>query len=380
MTQLGGENAADVVRAAHAGAIGRTPYDLVTPALLLDAAALQRNVDSMARKFKTMPALLRPHVKGHKNIEIARLQIAAGAAGVTAATPWEALMMARGGIDDVLVANEVVGPEKLRALAEAASSARITVAVDSLQHVELLSAEATSAGVEFGVVVEVDIGMRRCGVRSSAEALKLVEKIVASRGLGFRGVEGYEGHCTHLSDPVRRNEAVREALATLMAAADDIVEHGHACDVVSAGGTGTYETTGTYPGITEVQAGSYVFMDGFHRTLTTDFEVALTVASSVISRGAAHLVLDAGRKAVAIELGLPTIRGTSMRARSLSEEHATFDLDSDDVTARVGDVFELVPGYAPSTVNMYDVYHVIRDGVVVDIWPVGARGPGRSPF
>lgn len=360
------------------GPLGRAWKEVTTPALLIDVDALNRNISAMASRFAEMSAQLRPHVKGHKSVEIARLQVQAGAAGVTAATAWEALVMARAGIGDVLIANEVVGLAKVAAVAAAARQSRITVAVDAVEQIVQLAAAAEAAGIEIGVVVEIDIGMRRCGVSSLVEALSLVDQIKARSGVVFRGIEGYEGHCMHVPDPDERAQRVSEALGLLVDVADGIRHEGHSCEIVSAGGTGTYALTGTFPGVTEVQAGSYVFMDLFHRALTSDFEVSLTVSSTVISSAPGRIVLDAGRKSVAIDLGLPELKGTGRCARSLSEEHAIFDLDQSEVSAQVGDVLELVPGYAPSTVNIYDVYHVLKDGIVVDVWPVVPRGPAEA--
>lgn len=353
-------------------AIGRRRHQVETPALIVDLALARSNITAMGERIAQMPAGLRPHIKVHKSPELARLQIAAGALGVSAATAWEAVVMAEAGIPNILVANQVVGPGKIRALAQAARLTRITAAVDSHANLGELSAAATAAGTTLGVIAEVDIGMGRCGVRSPGEALELARHAHGLPGIEWLGVMGYEGHCMLEPDPGMRGEKQRRALSELIAVVDHLEAGGVACEVVSAGGTGTYDLTGANARVTELQAGSYVFMDTFHRGLIPGFEMALTVLSTVRSRHGDRVILDAGRKAVSVELGLPEVVGHRAKTVSVSEEHAGVDV-AGDCTLAVGDTVELVPGYAPTTTNLHAIYHVVEDGVVTDVWPVLAR-------
>jgi D-serine deaminase-like pyridoxal phosphate-dependent protein len=168
------------------------------------------------------------------------------------------------------------------------------------------------------------------------------------------------------------------AMDYLIGVVDRLARAGFGCEVVSAGGTGTYDITGSNPSVTEIQAGSYVFMDNFHGNLVPGFERALTVLGTVVIRHGQTIVLDAGRKSIGIDFVLPTmVEHPYYQARYFAEEHALFDVD-ERCRLQLGDTVELTPGYAPTTVNLYDVYHVVEDGVVTDIWPIVPRGPGHA--
>jgi D-serine deaminase-like pyridoxal phosphate-dependent protein len=359
--------------AARERAIGRARSDLTTPALILDLDVARRNIERMAERMREMPAELRPHIKVHKSSRLARMQIEAGAIGVTAATVWEAIAMARGGVDDILIANQVVGDRQIAALAELARTSRAIVAVDDASNVARLGEAAVAAGSRIGVLVEVDTGMGRCGIRTPAEARALAEVAGATDGLDFRGVSGYEGHCMLEPD---RDTRVREAgLAAdrLLTAVEEIGAAGIGCEIVSAGGTGTYYLTGAHTGITEIQAGSYALMDAFHESLVPGgFEIALTVLATVISRHGEQVVLDAGRKAIGIDNMLPRLAGADSDPLFVHEEHSGFAVPADS-PLRVGDRLELHSGYAPTTANLHDVYHVVERGVVTALWPLEAR-------
>ena len=360
---------------ARRQAVGRAVADLDTPALLLDVDAARRNIERMARRMRALPAALRPHVKVHKSPILARLQVEAGAIGVATATAWEAVVMARSGIQDVLVANEVVGPERLAALARAACDAHITVAADSRANLDALSAAAQQGGSEIGILVDVDVGLGRCGVRSATEAVALAQHLAGLPGLRFRGVMGYEGHCVTEPDRRRRSEQARAAMDYLGAVVDELDAAGFPSQVVSAGGTGTYDITGANPRVTEIQAGSYVCMDAFHASITPEFELALTVLATVVSRHGDTVVLDAGRKSIGMEDMLPQVVGHEATPAFLHEEHAGFVVGAESPLA-VGDRVQLMTGYSPLTVVLHDAYYVVSDSVVVDVWPILARGPG----
>lgn len=365
-------------RKAYRSAIGCLRQELVTPALILDLDVARQNIQIMAQRLKGLKAKLRPHIKVQKSPELARLQVEAGAIGVCTATVWEAIVMSRSGIEDVLIANEVVGKQKVKSLAEAAKSGRLTVAVDDARNVEDLSEAVRASGSRLEVLIEVDVGMGRGGVRSPEEAVRLAQRLSKLPGLRLRGVQGYEGHC--MTEPSRelRIQKCRSALDYLGSVVDRLQEAGFSCEVVSAGGTGTYDLTGSDARVTEIQAGSFVFMDNFHGSLVTGFSNALTVLGTVVIQHGNTVVLDAGRKSVGIDLTMPTLKDYPFyQARYFAEEHALFDVD-DRCRLKLGDTTELIPGYAPSTVNLYDVYHVVEKGKVADIWPIIPRGPGHG--
>lgn len=364
----------------YRSAIGRSRHDLITPALILDLDVARRNIAKMAEYMRSVPARLRPHIKVHKSPELARMQMAAGEAiGVTTATVWEAVVMVRGGIDDILIANEVVGAEKIRVLADLARSAHMIVAIDDAQNAEDLSAAALKAGSVLGVLNDLDVGMERCGVRTKEEALRLAQHVSKLQGLRLEGMMGYEGHCMLEPDPDLRVRKAHAAMDKLVEAVDFLARAGFASKIISAGGTGTYNITGAHPRVTELQAGSYAVMDAFHAQLVPGFPAALTVLATVISRQGNRVILDSGRKTVGSELGLPQLKDVPSTTAGIAEEHLLVDVEP-GVSLKVGDLVEVVPGYGPTTVNLHDVFYVVENDVVTDIWPVQARGPGLGPL
>ncbi len=355
---------------------GASVADLPTPALLVDAPLLTRNIDRMALRT-TGPVRLRPHFKTHKSVELAQRQLAAGAIGITAATVWEAQALAAAGVPDVLIANQVIGAAKLRRAAEIAASCRLTVAVDSPLGVVSLSEAATAAGVAIHAIVDADIGMGRCGVRTVDDALALARLVDASPGIELDGVMGYEGHCVLEPDPQRRQVAAAAAIDRLAEIADALRAAGHRVDVVSAGGTGTTPFTGTDPRVTDIQAGSYVFMDAAYERVLGDFEPALTVLATVLSRHDDTAVLDCGVKTVAATLGTPRLADGGGTVRYVAEEHTVVDLEPATALA-VGDRVALVTGHCCETVNLHDRLFLVEDGVILEIWPTMGRGPGGA--
>jgi len=358
--------------------IGRARHEVTTPALLLDLDKAKRNIATMAEKFRGLPAELRPHIKVHKSPQLARMQVDAGAIGVACATVWEAIVMAQAGIADVLIANQLTHPDKVRAAAELARSHRLTIAVDDVRNVEQLARAADDAGARLELLIELDVGMGRCGVRTQEEALPLAERIGELDALTLRGIQAYEGHCMLEPDPDKRVADANTANQMAIDAFDFLAERGHPVQVISGGGTGTYYITGANPRIHEVQAGSYTLMDAMHGALVPGgFEVAMTVAGSVISCQGNTVVLDCGRKSVGIDFVTPPlVSHPSGEVRFYAEEHCLIDFPGPP-PLELGDVAEVMGGYGPTTVNLHDVFHVLEDGVVTDIWPVTPRGPGR---
>jgi D-serine deaminase-like pyridoxal phosphate-dependent protein len=364
------------IRDVYAGAIGRTAPEVPTPALLLDLAAAQRNIARMATALRALNANIRPHIKVHKSVELARLQVDAGATGLSTATVWEACALAWGGLDDLFVVNTVTHPEKRRVLAELARDHRVLVAVDDAANAAELSDAAKSAGSELGVLIEVDTGMDRAGVDTVEDALALAKQIVAYNHLRLEGVTGYEGHCSLEPDLERRTTKQRAAMDLFLEVADRLERLGYPCPIRSAGGTATWKLSAQREGVTEIQAGTYVVMDNFHGRMVPDFEPALTVATTVISRPPGRLIVDAGNKSVGIGGG-PSLMGAGLEALRFDEEHGVF-IAQPELDLPVGSWLKMVPGYAPATVNMYDVYYVVEDDQVVDVWPIFPRGPGHN--
>lgn len=366
----------DRVRRAYGSAIGRHRRDVVTPALLLDLPVARRNITKMADRIKKMPAGLRPHIKVHKSPELARMQVEAGAIGLSTATVWEAIVLVRSGLDGIFIVNTIAGREKLAALAELARDADVMVAVDDATNAADIAAAARAAKSTVGVLIEVDTGMDRAGVDTPEQALELARKLAALEGVRLLGLTGYEGHCSLTPERDLRSAKQRTAMGVLNEVAEELRSAGFPIPIVSAGGTATWDWTANTPGVTEIQAGSYAVMDNFHFPMAGDFEHALIVLTTVISRPPDRVIVDAGNKSLGAP-ALSTMRGHDLTAMRFDEEHGIFEADP-GYPLKVGDVVELIPGYAPGTVNWYDAYHVIEGDHVVDVWPVIPRGPGHG--
>jgi D-serine deaminase-like pyridoxal phosphate-dependent protein len=366
----------DRVTRAYGSAVGRHRHDVITPALLLDLPAARRNIDKMANRLKAMPAKLRPHIKVHKSPDLARMQVDAGAIGLSTATVWEAIVLVRSGLDSIFIVNTIAGREKLAALAAIARDAQVMVAIDDAQNAADIAAAARAANSRVGLLIEIDTGMDRAGVDTPEQAVELARRVAGLEGVELLGVTGYEGHCSLTPERDLRAQRQRVAMDLLVVSADKIRAAGLPCPIVSAGGTATWDWTAQTPGVTEIQAGSYAVMDNFHGPMAEEFEHALTVLTTVISRPPDRVIVDAGNKSLGAA-ALSTIRGHGLAVLRMDEEHGVF-IAEPSYPLHVGDVVELIPGYAPGTVNWYDAYHVVDGDRVVDVWPVIPRGPGHG--
>lgn len=359
--------------------VGRRQEELDTPALCIDLPLMEANVAKMADFFVDHSARLRPHTKTHKSPLLAQKQIAAGAIGVTCAKLGEAEQMALAGIRDILIANQIVGPIKIGRLVNLARYTEVMVAVDAPQNVAELDRAAQAKGVALRVLVEVDVGMGRCGVEPGEPALDLARQIEDAPGLRFEGIMGYEGHTVMIPEYAERKRQTEAAMKKLVETKDVIEAAGLPVKIVSGGGTGTYDITGVYPGITEVQAGSYITMDTQYRDVVgIDFACALYVVAQVISTpqpGAA--VIDAGLKTLTRDFGLPVVaEPEGWQLVSLSEEHGALRQDGGP-DLRPGDRVKIWPNHGCTTINLHDQYVGVRDGVVEAVWPIAARGKIR---
>jgi D-serine deaminase-like pyridoxal phosphate-dependent protein len=349
--------------------------EIPTPALIVDLAVLDRNIARMAAFFAEGPCKLRPHFKAHKTPEIARRQLAAGSCtGLTCATVGEAEIVAAF-CDDLLLANEVVTPEKCARVAALARKVRVTVAVDSLEGISALSRAASDAGANIGVLVDLNVGQGRCGVEPGEASLTLAGQAAQSKGLTLRGVMGYEGHLQPIRERGEREARTRQAMHGLVATAQRIRDAGLPCDVVSAGGTGTYDISGRIEGITEIQAGSYTLMDTDYAGVGVPFEAAFWLLGTVVSRPTRErCVVDCGHKSTTKDHGNPLVKGMpGATVTALNDEHATIALPPDS-RIKIGDRIELLPSHTDPTVNLHDVFYVVRGDQVVDIWTIAGRG------
>jgi D-serine deaminase-like pyridoxal phosphate-dependent protein len=357
---------------------------VATPALVIDLDAMECNLAAMAAFARSHGIRLRPHAKMHKSAAIAKAQIAAGAVGVCAQKVSEAEVLADAGITDIFISNEVIDAAKLTRVAALAGRIKLAIAVDSTVGVDRLAEACTAVGGAPNVFVEIDVGQGRCGV-SPAAAGALAHHIV-SRGLRFAGLQAYQGGAQHLRGAAEREAAVRGAATLVRAAQTSIASAGIECPLVTGGGTGTFvfdTTSGVYG---ELQAGSYLFMDGEYADIepaahSPRFEHALFVKSQVMSRSASHVVVDAGIKAYAIDAGLPRAWRRELEMINFGDEHGILKANGSGSALDLpllGETVWLVPGHCDPTVNLHDVYVAVRGGlergVVEALWPVDARG------
>jgi D-threonine aldolase len=333
--------------------------ELQTPALLVDAAALEHNLATMAAARPG--AALRPHVKAHKCTGLARRQAAHGHRGFTCATIREVEGMVAAGLgEDLLLANEVLDTTRLGALAD---RARITVAVDSA-----VTVEAAAAGGVREVLVDVNVGLPRCGC--APEDAGPLADLARSRGLGVRGVMGYEGHLMLVADAEQRRTMTADCMALLARAAADV-----GGEIVSAGGTGTY---GENTVATEIQAGSYALMDTAYGAVGLPFRQALSVLATVVSAAPPSseirppwVVADVGLKSLGMDHGNPTVPGSTVWF--CSDEHTTFAPD-EPRSIVVGDRVRVLPAHVDPTVALHERMHLVDGDTVLETWPVDLRG------
>ncbi len=348
---------------------------LPTPCLVVDWAAAKRNIDFAARYFAEGRVRLRPHFKAHKISRLMLRQLAAGGcSGATCQTTWEALVLARAGVSDVLVSNQIVDRFTLAELAEAARLTRVTVAVDHVRHVELLARLVAEAKVELAVVIELDVGVGRCGLPAdSADLVPLAQAIERSQGLAFRGLQAYEGHAVMREDRTLRGTLVWQAARQAAHERDRLAAAGFACEIVSGGGTGTYDLTAEDGVHTEIQAGSYALMDATYASIGLPFEPALYCAASVISRREPRAgVLNAGLKEMSVEYGTPRPSRPDIAVVAVSDEHARVMLAADSALS-IGDVVTLIPSHVDPTVNLHSAVFVFDPVAGIERWEVDGR-------
>lgn len=359
---------------------------LNTPVLVLDRDALQRNVERMAAFAREKGMALRPHAKTHKSVEIAKMQMAAGAVGVCCAKLGEAEALAAGGIDAILITSPVVTPQAIaRLIALNGKMASLRVVADNPDNVAALGAAASASGQMLDVLVDIDPGIRRTGVPSAEAALALAQRIGAADALRFAGVQFYCGAQQHIESYADRLGAITDRTDYLRGVVETLKGAGFAPEVITGGGTGTHQIDAELGLLTELQAGSYVFMDKQYNDCDLDgeggkpFETSLFVDAHVISANSSSMAtIDAGFKALSTDGGLPVVASGAPAGAMfvfMGDEHGA--LIAPDHPFRIGDHISLAVPHCDPTVNLYDAYHVVRGDALIDIWPVSARGRSR---
>jgi D-serine deaminase-like pyridoxal phosphate-dependent protein len=358
---------------------GTPKYRLPTPALLINLPLLEFNLSLMSGYFLNKSVKLRPHFKTHKCPIIARKQMERGAIGITCAKLSEAEVLMNAGISNVLIANQVVDPAKISRLATLAGFCHIIVAVDDLDNLLKIGEAAHKAGNTIQVVIEVDVGLHRSGVQPGKPALSLAKEASKLKGIHFSGLLGYEGFTMFEVDRGKRHQNVQHAMNALVSTAELIRQEGIPVEIVSAGGTGTYDMTGEFSGITELEAGSYVFMDTKYNQLGLDFKQSLSLLGTVVSvQRPERCIIDAGMKVLTTDNGMPDlIKPDGLKLERLNEEHGNVGVNTEKPHPEVGMCVEIIPSHACTTVNLHDRYYIIQDDQLVDVWEISGRGKSQ---
>jgi D-serine deaminase-like pyridoxal phosphate-dependent protein len=366
--------------------VGQREDEVDTPALLLDLDAFEYNLARMAQLLSGTGVRLRPHAKAHKSPVIAQLQIARGAVGQCVQKVGEAEALVWGGVRDVLVSNEVAGAQKLARFAALARLANVAICADSEEHVCAVESAAADACAQLTVYVEIDAGGGRCGVEPGERAAVLARRIAQSPHLRFGGLQAYHGSAQHRRRSEERAAAIEIAAAAVRRTLDALARYGVECPAVTGGGTGTFEYEIASGAYTEIQPGSYCFMDAdYLRNLDANgkpvstFRQSLFVLATVMSSARPGVaVLDAGHKAVTIDSGLPLVsQRPELSYVDASDEHGTLAYAADVAGPRLGEKLRLIPGHCDPTVDRHEWYVCVRRGRVEALWPIAARGAMR---
>lgn len=362
-----------------------------TPSLMVDIEVMEGNLDDMQRKADSFGVKLRPHVKTHRSVALAKMQIESGASGITVAKLTEADVMAEGGVDDIFVANEIVGNIKLERLAEIRRKVRrIAVAVDHMDHISILNGRFKDPDRPLEVLLDVNTGDPRTGIEPGPEALDLARSVWESPGLSLRGIYSHDGQSYDVEGWEGVIEVNRNSQQAVIDLAKTIRDHGISCEEVSVGSTPSLLLGEILPGVTEIRPGTYIFMDADQANVLGSYDrCALSVFATVISRPTRdRVVLDAGTKALTYyvqDKGICRTPGhgvlkryPSIHLNRKSDEHSSFDIPSDmDVDFHIGERLEIIPNHACPTVNLYDFIYGVKGGEVAALWPVSCRGCSR---
>lgn len=368
----------------HDELIGRPKSELDTPAYCVDLDVMESNIRKMAGFMSDRGKQWRPHAKCHKTPQIARKQLKAGAIGVTVAKVSEAEVYAGAGIRDILIANMVAGAAKMQRIAALCGPADPILACDHFVQAEALDAACGAAGVDCRVIIEVNIGLDRVGIRPGPDFLDLARGISRLSNVRLVGIMGYEGHLLRVQDPEEKRRKIDSAIALLVEQRDQMLGDGMSCEIVSAGGTGSYQYSSDCPGLTELQAGGGIFADPMYTEQcgVTGLEHAVTLLATVTSRPQLERgITDTGRKSLNQDIQPSivwrTVEGRPLRdaeVTGLSAEHGILKLGPESQDLAIGDKVEIIPGYCDFTTVLHERFYGLRNGVVETVWPIAARG------
>jgi D-serine deaminase-like pyridoxal phosphate-dependent protein len=350
-----------------------TVESLDSPQLVLDLDILDANLARMQNACRERGVDLRVHFKSLKCGGLARHLMSRGVKRFLAAKVNEAEVLAEIGAGDIFVANQIIGPAKVARLAKLAKRTKLRACVDDPGNVHDMAAAARAAGSTIDVLVEVDVGMKRCGVEPGEPALALARQIAAEPGLRFAGLQGYDGQLQLLTDLAEKRSQAVAGLEKLVGTRRLIEAAGIPVELVTGAGTGTWEYAAGFPGVTEIQPGSFLLMDCAYHAVRPEFACALTVLGTVVSRRPGWYVLDAGSKAISKDFGTPVIKGRpNETVQKLSEEHTKVECGADG--PKVGERREVIPAHCCATMNLHRMCVAARKGNVEAMWPVEASG------
>ncbi len=367
------------------GFLKKPIQELPTPAMLVDLDVLEKNIDTLAAYLKGRPVAFRAHAKTHKCLEVAKLQLAAGGRGLCAAKLGEADYLIRGGVKDVLITAPVVGPLKIgRLLDLQAIAPDVKVVVDNGQNAMDLSAAALAARRTLKVLIDVNVGQNRTGLGTPDDVVALAQLIGRQKGLELVGLQGYHGNAQHTVGFENRRDRELQANERAVAARQALEKAGFTVRIVSVGGTGSYNVDADYPGVTEIQPGSYVYMDTHYSRIGgkdsqgdaySDFGNSMSVLTTVISRpNRGTAVVDAGITALTMDERVPEALGVTGVVYSSAEEYGLLALQNPSRDLKVGDTLQMTPGHCCTTVNLYDACFATRNGAVEHVWSIEGRG------
>lgn len=347
-------------------------HQLDTPALILDKRIFDRNRLSMQKLLENTSMKFRPHYKSHKCPTIARLQLEDGAKGITCAKLSEAEDLAACGVEDILIANQIVQPEKLGRVAALAGRCRLTICVDSAENVLALEQAMAAQKKTLYCLVEYDIGMKRCGVESHEEVIELALLIDRQPHLSFEGIQAYAGQMSHEMDSEIRLTTTHSIEQDLKELKNALESAGLSVREISGGSTGMVELKPGDSIYTEMQCGSYLFMDRAYRAMNLRFENALFLLTTVVSTKPDRIVTDGGTKSLGMDQGAPVFVGYEDCTVQMSEEHG--QITAPGHSCRINDKIRYIPGHCCTTINSHDRIYVVDGDDVIDVWTITSRG------
>jgi D-serine deaminase-like pyridoxal phosphate-dependent protein len=363
----------------YAPKIGSTLDDLDTPSMIVDLDLMESNIQKLFSTLLPTGLNIRPHLKTTKSATLAHKLVAAGAKGCCVAKVSEAEAITAAGFDDILITCEIIGKVKVRRLVELVKRHKgIRIVVDSALGATGINDALQAEGVKepISVLIDLDVGLHRTGVAPGEPALALARHVSTLPMLRLIGVQGYEGHLQHLHSREDRRNQCLESMKILTDTATALRTAGYNIQVVTTGGTGTAEFCATVPGVTELQPGSFIFMDTDYRNAVgTFYSNSLTILSTVISQqGERRVTIDAGLKSLTTDSGLAECKDPRYAHENLGDEHGALSWEAGTPALSIGDRVEMVPSHIDPTINLHDVYYAHRKGVIEEIWKVDSRG------